>query len=607
MARPWRSLLLLLLTVGFLTAGVSVARADDTPSSWRISRFDVNALIDPAGTAAVTLDFDFDFAGDPGHGPYITLPLRQRIEGDPDRWRMIDVTLGQVTSPSGASAETQLTEVDGNLLIRVGSEGRTVTGVQSYRINYTMRGLIAPRQATSGLDEVNWNVVGLQWELPMQRISATVTGPAAVGRVACFVGADFSAPCDSAASRGRTATFRHAALDPGNGLQVVAGFPAGTYTGAEARLEKRYHIGNMFPITPVTGAATALLTALGLTTVLLRARRSARDDVYLGLTPGTVPAAGERAVVGRLGVKAPVAVAFTPPRGREGGRIRPGEMGTLVDATAHNVDLTATIIDLAVRGHFVIIPLEGKRYSFSRQASGEPLVDYEQHLVDTLFSRGPVVTTDDLKDKAYATLLTGARTKLYRRITTDLHWFKMNPLHATLLAALAGAGVIVLGVGLGLLLGLVGFGLLGLAGVIVGATLIVLSRRFGRRTALGSAMLAQSQGFRLYLTTAEADQIRFEEGIDVFSRYLPYAIVFGVADRWASVFETLAAQGRYTADTTWYGGGVYGPFAGRAFTSSLDRLASTMSQSMQSATAATGGGSGFSGGGGFGGGGGGGW
>ncbi|MBK8460369.1 MAG: DUF2207 domain-containing protein [Micropruina sp.] len=439
MARLRISILLLLVSVWFLVAGTGLARAEDNPSSWRISRYDVTATLEPGGTAQVRLDFDFDFASDSGHGPYITLPLRQRVADNPDLWRMLDVTVGEVTSPSGASAETKVTEVDGNLLIRVGSENRTVTGVQNYTISYNIRGLIAPRQAISGLDELNWNVVGLAWEVPLEQITATVTGPAEVSRVACFAGSAFTSPCDSAVDQEATATFEHSYLSPGNGLQIVAGFPPGTFTGAEARFEKRYHVGNMFPVTPLTGGLTGVVAALGLTTVLLRARRSARDEVYLGLTPGLVPAAGEQAVVGRLGVKAPVTVAFTPPRGHDRERVRPGEMGTLVDATADNVDLTATIIDLAVRGHLVITPLPGKKYQFSRQASPDNLVGYERHIVDTLFSRGPVVTTDDLKDKAYGTLLSGARTKLYRHVTKDLQWFKQNPLHSTVLAALAGS------------------------------------------------------------------------------------------------------------------------------------------------------------------------
>mgnify|MGYP006898441007 FL=1 len=55
------------------------ASADDTPSSWEITSYVVEATLDAAGTAAVRIDLAFDFSDDPGHGPYVTLPLRQRI------------------------------------------------------------------------------------------------------------------------------------------------------------------------------------------------------------------------------------------------------------------------------------------------------------------------------------------------------------------------------------------------------------------------------------------------------------------------------------------------------------------------------------------------
>ena len=150
-----------------------------------------------------------------------------------------------------------------------------------------------------------------------------------------------------------------------------------------------------------------------------------------------------------------------------------------------------------------------------------------------------------------------------------------------------------------------GLGLVGLAPILVGLLIVIMNNRFGRRTAEGSAVLAQAKGFELYLRTAEADQIRFEESIDVFSRYLPYAIVFGVADRWSAIFQRLAAEGRYQGDTSWYVG-PSGYFYASSFGNSMDSLASSLSASMTSATVSSSG-SGFSGGGGFGGGGGGGW
>jgi uncharacterized membrane protein len=127
------------------------------------------------------------------------------------------------------------------------------------------------------------------------------------------------------------------------------------------------------------------------------------------------------------------------------------------------------------------------------------------------------------------------------------------------------------------------------------------------RTADGSAVLAQSLGFKQYLVTAEANQIRWEEAQDIFSRYLPYAIVFGVASQWASTFERVAASaaaaGHVITPPFWYLGGGYGSFGGLA--DSMDSFASTAGGTFASTPGGSGG-SGFSSGGGFAGGGGGG-
>ena len=600
MKRFWQGLFALLLVLGPVVLVQVPAQAAD--GNWRITNYKVAATVDGSGTTAVQLNIDFDFGSDPGHGPYLTFPLRQEIGNDPDHWRMLDMTLGQVSSPSGANVELKTEEQDGNLLIRVGNENRTFTGVQTYQVNYSIRGLIAPKQATSGLDEFNWNAVGSGWELPIDAVEATVTGPATISRTACFSGSDFSTPCEGGQS-GSSATFSATEVGNGSGVQVVAGFPAGTFTGAEARLERRFTVANMFPLNPLTGGVAAALTAIGLAYLFRRTRRGARDQVYLGLTPGVVPAANQQATVGHDTSKAPVAVQFSPPTGA-----RPGELGTLVDATADNRDVTAGILDLAVRGHLRIEQLDGDEWAFTRLNGADELAGYERRMLAKLFAEGNKVTTDDLKEPAYAGLLTKAREDLHERVTKELGWFTRNPAIVRGLAFFAGILIIVVSAGIGLLFGLFGWGLVGVAGVIVGLGVLAMNNHFGARTALGSAVLAQTRGFELYLRTAEADQIKFEEGIDVFSRYLPYAIMFGVAERWTKVFEQLASQGRYTFDTPWYSGYGYGYGFGYAgFANSMDSLANTMTSSMQHATAATSGGSGFSGGGGFGGGGGGGW
>ncbi len=82
-----------------------------------------------------------------------------------------------------------------------------------------------------------------------------------------------------------------------------------------------------------------------------------------------------------------------------------------------------------------------------------------------------------------------------------------------------------------------------------------VSRAAPSRTPAGTAVLAQTEGFRRYLATAEADQLRFEEGEDLFSRYLPFAVAFGLTERWTRIFAELAARGVDLPVPTWYVGG----------------------------------------------------
>ncbi len=600
--QPLRSVLTLLLLTVLALVGASPAQAADEHPTWRVQRSEQQVTLDRSGLATVRLDLYFDFANDPGRGPYLWFPLRQEVTGDPNVWRMYDVTVTSVTSTTGASTELKQEVDDGNLVVRIGSANRQDRrGVQHYVIDYTLRGAVEPG-ASSGTDEFNWNAVGLGWDVPMDAVRVRLTGPAASQRTACFEGKTFSRVCQAGAPAS-TVEYTAGPLKKGEGVQVVAGYPVGTFVGAEPRYEKRLTIGNMFPLTPAAAGLTAALAALGLGGLALQVRRS-RDEAYVGLTPGLRPTAGDGTRIAAA-AKTPVAVQFRPPEG-----VHPGELGTLIDGSAGTIDVSATLIDLAVRGHLRITEEEKKVWRFDRLRGDDPLTGPERHLIESLFADGPSVRTDEIKAPAYSKAFPGTQLALDKRVTQELGWFHRRPVLTRSLVIAAGIGLILFGVGLGLVLAVTaGLGLAGLAPVVVGILTIAFAGRFTRRTADGTAVLAQTRGFELYLRTAEADQIKFEESIDVFSRYLPYAIVFGVAERWAKVFQDLAAQGRYEPDSSWYVGPP-GAFYAPGFAHSMGDLGQQLGASMMQSAApsgGSGGGSGFSGGGGFGGGGGGGW
>lgn len=604
---PLRRLLVglaaLLLACGFSLSAAGAARADDTPSSWKITKYHVVATSDQdGGKTTVEIDLDFDFARDRGHGPFIVLPLRMRT-ANPDEWRMLDTKITSVSSGTGANTNQQITTEDGNMLLRIGTEGRQYTGVQNYKITYTVHGILFPNHPESMLDEFNWNAVGTGWQVPMNDIRVTLNGPAEPRRTACFQGRSYQNVC-TAPAPARQMVWTQDRLAKEQGLQVVAGYPVGTFTNADFRTTKRYHAGNMFPLDAPNLAGGALVGIASIAGVGVMARRRGRDQAWAGVAPGMAPLKGQPAAVGHRDASAPVAVAFRPPKGA-----RPGEIGTLIDEKADLKDVTATLVDLAVRGHMRFEQIDKKNQKFTRLRGKDELAPYESKLMGTLFGGSGVVTSQDIRDKSRGKAISQAQSDLYTRVSTEpLKWFRENPNTARTVAAFAGIGLVVVGLGLSFLMGLVGYGLIPLGVAIAGVVLLIFSSSIPARTPAGSAVYAEAKGFELYLKTAEADQIKFEEGIDVFSRYLPYAVVFGVADRWTKIFEKLAADGRYYGDTSWYGG--YGWGMGYGFAASFDGLTNSMESAMQAsaqAASAASGGSGFSGGGGAGGGGGGGW
>jgi uncharacterized membrane protein len=210
----------------------------------------------------------------------------------------------------------------------------------------------------------------------------------------------------------------------------------------------------------------------------------------------------------------------------------------------------------------------------------------------------------------FAAELAAAQRALYADMVAQ-GWYRQSPQRTRQAAYAVAIAALVGSVGITLLLamfthaGLLGLGLI--AGSIV---LLAVAGKFPARTGKGSAALERVQGFRLYVATAETDQIAFQEREQIFSRYLPYAMVFGLVDRWAGVFRDLAAPG--SSGLYWYSGApnwsmiYFAQSIGAFTTTTTGTIASTMptSSSGSGVFGNSGFGGGFSGGGGGGGGGG---
>jgi len=158
--------------------------------------------------------------------------------------------------------------------------------------------------------------------------------------------------------------------------------------------------------------------------------------------------------------------------------------------------------------------------------------------------------------------------------------------------------------------------------VLVPELLLILwfTRLMKAPTLRGRSVMDQLDGFHMYLSVAEAEDLQRVENIagaspkqtpELFERLLPYAVAMGVAQPWADQFERLftrlsAEQGR-SYRPHWYNSTKPVNRVGRFTSSMTSSLKSAISSSSTPPGSSSGSGGGGSSGGGGGGGGGGGW
>ncbi|MGI9431158.1 MAG: DUF2207 domain-containing protein [Myxococcota bacterium] len=557
--------------------GLAVAAAAEE----RIRSFEADIFLTGEDRFSVVETIEWDFGGRSAHGIYRDIPIAYGRGHAADYH--IQVELEGVTL-DGGDVPVKTRESGDILNVRIGDPDRTVTGVRRYEVRYTVsRGLLYFEHH----DELYWNVTGFGWKVPMEAVSATVYLPASAvsgaTQTACFTGPMGSFEQHCTIQPGSTAVTFTADRDfrAGENLSLVLGLPKGIIrepTDAErfwARVRDYLSAWILIPFATLFG--------------MHRMWKASGKD----------PAG-----------KAAIDVRYEPPEG-----LSPAEVGTLIDEQVDMVDITSTILDLAVRGHLRIEELETTKLLFLKErdwaliklAGTDPLRGHEAKLMGHLFALGERTTVSSLKNK-FHTHLPGLRKAIYEQLSGSGSYFSAAPDQVRTRWGIGGAVLIVLAFVVLASANIVGAVAMLASGIIV----LVYSRVMPRRTRRGRATYEHILGFKEFVGRVDRDRLE-REGTrtpDAFEKVLPFAVVLGVADEWAEAFGDL-----YTEPPSWYAspryaGGGFHPnlFVGDLGTS-LDSIGSTIAStpsSSGSGGSGFGGGGGFSGGG-FGGGGGGSW
>jgi hypothetical protein len=564
------------------------ARADE---GWVITSFSSVMKIGPDSTLDITEDIRADFGALAKHGIFRTIPLRYRYNDKQDRF--IDLGVKSVTDGSRTIPFTLSIDRD-NQVIKIGDPNITVTGANRYVLRYTVRGAM---NSFADHDELFWNVDGGRWPVAKRSVSSMVMIPqGSFQRAACYQGPTGSRESCTFTNSPNSVSFTSTRqLGSGEQMSVVTGLNKGAVAVPAPFLEARARQfpQDAFEINPLTVGAGAVVLLLGLALIAWGWSTHGRDRAYLTqyyLTndprQGLEPLFHHQALV----------VEFEAPQ-----NLRPAQLGLVLDESADAKDVTATIVDLATRGYLTIseIPNERDWILTWKEKDLTPLLPYEKTILGGLFAGHQEIKISELKGTFHDTLNTAEGEVVSDAM--ERRFFTHNPTNTRFAWGCLGIFGILAGGALAFGLGIqFGWGLIGVAVVLVAVALLAVSGRMTQRTATGRDVMQHALGFRLYMTTAEKYRQQFAEKAQIFTQLLPYAIVFGCVSMWAKAFEGIDTS----ATNNWYVGNA--PFQAALLSGSLQSMNDGLSAAIASSPPGGGSSSGFGGGGSSGGGGGGG-
>jgi uncharacterized membrane protein len=550
-----------------------------------INKFHSDIMIQEDSSIIVKETIDVEFHR-PRHGIYREIPFKYR--DDFGKTVTTPTRVLAVTDQSGKPWKYQVTKTGPVVNIRIGDAKGYVEGRWTYMITYEVENVIL---FFNDHDELYWNATGNYWKAPIKEASATVSlttknkgkNLMAAGYEGGY-GSKEECGYETYDNSGKFYTKR--SLKMGEGMTIAFGWDKGLVFPPSSW--KRF----LWAINPRENWMF-LLPIFCFFYMINRWYRKGRDPK----------------------VRESIAVMYEPPK-YDNQPLIPAEVGALIDERLDQRDITSTIVGLAVKGYIKIeeskkegILFDKKDYYLKKVKNYDPTLSlFEIELMKALFPGSlPGTFVSDLKNKFYANLPV-LKKVLYGELTRK-KYFLSNPEKVKNSYVAAGFVVLVFAV-LAFVFVTPGSGAKSLiAGILTGIPVLAFAKFMPAKTRAGASAYMDILGFQEFMNRAEKDRLEKMGDMNLFSRFLPYAIALDVADNWARAFE-----GIYQDPPEWYVSPVgYRTFSPYAFTHSLNSVTSDLSSAMFSAPRGSsgGGGGGFGGGGssggGFGGGGGGSW
>lgn len=568
-------LVLIGLIVLFSPALVS-AREPNEINDWYIKDFKTEIIVNKDSSLQITEMITADCGNLPNkHGIYRILPTKYYLENG--QTVKTSVGLKSITDFDGKPYEYQTIKDNDTITWKIGSANITVQNENNYKITYQVQNTI--RFSNANFDEFYWNLNGNFWEIETDSFEARIIFPKEIsettGETNLYTGR-------YEMKDGGLATLEwnknileiksSRTLAEGEGITASVTVPKNIFTPPPPSFWEKYGaiIQYCFLLIPLFVFIISLLVW----------SKFGRDPK---VSPTIVP-------------------EFGIPE-----NLSPLEMGILIkNGGLDNKFISAAIVNLAVKKVLTIKETTSNHYELNLISKcTTDLSESDNVLIAKIFNGKEKIDIDDLKNKFYEDI-----PEIQKAADKKLKKDDLIPKNGSC-AQIIYWTLVVIFFALIFVLGAVNAWLT-LSIVLSLIISIIFAIIMPRRTLKGAQLMKKVEGFKLYMKTAERYRQEFNEKENIFEKFLPYAMVFGIVNEWtksfAKIYEEIHGQDYFaTYHPVWFASAVSGQFNPDLFSSNITSLSSHMSSTLASSPSSSGsGGGGFSGGGG-GGGGGGGW
>ena len=573
----------------------SNARATDSAAitDWYIKDFQSDIVVNTDSSLLITEKITADCGDLPDkHGIFRVLPLsyqKTATEIVKTPIKLISITDFNDKPIDYSTSKSSLGSIS-TISWKIGDANTTVTGVNYYKITYKVENVV--RFDNSAFDELYWNLSGNFWEIDIDNFVAIIHLPDGITKENSTPQLYSGIYSDKNNTKATNAWINNknieiksnSSIEPGAGITVSLTFPKNVLTPYRPSIWIKIFV-----------YLISLMPLLVLFLCYKAWKKYGRDPK----------------------INSAIAPEFEIPE-----KLTPISMGLVqTNGKIKNEYLSAEIIYLATLGVIKIEQIQKKsllqKEDYLLQYLPEhkaKLTPEDQILLIKIFGNlkgEQSIRLSDMKDTFY-TKINDVESAVYNSLIKAKYLEKIGN---NLKTAFLATGCVMLFILTPILSSLFGtmldedivFALIG-SSFVSAIIILVFSFFMPKRTDTGAFLEHRIKGFKLYMETAEKYRQQFNEKENIFEKLLPYAIIFGMTQKWIKTMKSI-----YGADyfanyhPVWFYGMNGGVFNFDSFAANIESVSSQMATTMASSPSSSGaGGGGFSGGGG-GGGGGGGW